>query len=319
MIQASSGAASSIKTEKADSNGSSVQNDLPGFERWDDILQVRFGRAEKATTTIPPGHPRWILIYGWGDALPKHINKYCEKYRELFPQSTQVLVTCGIKKVCYKARIERRAQLTTRLVAKVFGDIEGGSEALESGKILVHCMSNMGGIFYASTLFAFERQYKRPMPHTLLVMDSTPGGTDYTLRNIVLWGGAAALKISRDTPIPFVLANIYSSVLFVPARLRSFRVGQDPPGAWSRKAMNSADYIDPSKTRFLYLYGKDDPLIHASDIESHLAESKERGWEVDVERFDGTSHVGHMRKYPERYWGAVRDSWNQAVAHQPQK
>lgn len=135
----------------------------------------------------------------------------------------------------------------------------------------------------------------------------------------MLWGGAAALKISRNTKVPFVLSNIYGSLLFVPARLRSYKARQDPPGAFSRKAMNSIDHIDPARTRLLYLYGKDDKLIYASDIESHIAESRERGWEVDVERFDGSQHVGHMRKYPERYWDAICDSWNQAISQQPQQ
>lgn len=300
------------------SNG--TNNDLPGFESWNDILQVRYPTNEKDAATIPSGHPRWILIYGWGDAQPKHINKYCEKYRELFPHSAQVLVSCGISKAGYEPRIERRAQLTTRLVEEVFGKDDAtsssssSSETLANRDILVHCMSNMGGIFYASTLFDYQRRYKKHMPHTLLVMDSTPGGTDYTLRNIMLWGGAAALKISRNTHNPFIVAHAYSSLRFIPARVRSFMVHQDPPGAWSRKAMNSTDYISPARTRFLYLYGKNDTLIRASDIESHIAQSKERGWQVDAERFDGTQHVSHMRDYPDRYWDAVRDSWNSAVA-----
>jgi len=54
-------------------------------------------------------------------------------------------------------------------------------------------------------------------------------------------------------------------------------------------------------------------LVKAGDIEEHIAEGRTLGWDIEVEKFEGTGHCMHMVRDEERYWGAVRGVWDSAV------
>ena len=43
------------------------------------------------------------------------------------------------------------------------------------------------------------------------------------------------------------------------------------------------------------------------------AHAKVLGYSIDLEMFEGSSHVGHMRLHPEQYWNKVAGSWKQAM------
>lgn len=68
------------------------------------------------------------------------------------------------------------------------------------------------------------------------------------------------------------------------------------------------------ETPRMYVYSKKDALISAPQIKTHVEEAKRRGLNVKVEVYEDTNHVEHGRKYPERYFGAVKDLWNVAIA-----
>jgi hypothetical protein len=67
----------------------------------------------------------------------------------------------------------------------------------------------------------------------------------------------------------------------------------------------------------LYIYSKIDELIPYKDVEEHARQAKEElgirgggeGGEVRLEKFENTSHVGHMRGDPERYWNSIQKVW----------
>ncbi|GAA5836380.1 hypothetical protein JCM3766R1_003503 [Sporobolomyces carnicolor] len=64
----------------------------------------------------------------------------------------------------------------------------------------------------------------------------------------------------------------------------------------------------------LYLYSKVDELIPYRDVERHAVEARDRLGvaQVETERFEQTSHVGHVRGDPERYWRAIERVWRQS-------
>ena len=56
-----------------------------------------------------------------------------------------------------------------------------------------------------------------------------------------------------------------------------------------------------------YVYGDGDLLVKSVDVEGHAAEAVKRGYErVELVKVEGSLHVAHAVKDPERYWGAVR-------------
>ncbi|KAK9494589.1 hypothetical protein V1508DRAFT_412089 [Lipomyces doorenjongii] len=46
------------------------------------------------------------------------------------------------------------------------------------------------------------------------------------------------------------------------------------------------------------------------DIEDHADEADAKGLKVKKLKFTWTKHVEHMRTDPERYWGAVKGTWD---------
>lgn len=59
------------------------------------------------------------------------------------------------------------------------------------------------------------------------------------------------------------------------------------------------------------MYSASDDMVLDSDVEDHAEEAEGRGWVVRRERFVGTGHAAHVRADPERYWGIVKEVWNQ--------
>lgn len=76
--------------------------------------------------------------------------------------------------------------------------------------------------------------------------------------------------------------------------------------------MNDTKY-EVASARRLYLYSKEDELIHWGDIEGQAAVARTAGYEVDTTVFTGSGHVSHMRADPEKYWAAIQFAWKKSL------
>ncbi|KAK9244831.1 hypothetical protein V1506DRAFT_577755 [Lipomyces tetrasporus] len=59
-----------------------------------------------------------------------------------------------------------------------------------------------------------------------------------------------------------------------------------------------------------YIYSDSDEFILDHDIEDHADAADVKGLKVKKVKFTGTKHVEHMRTDLERYWGAVKGTWD---------
>ncbi|KAJ6437838.1 PaxU [Purpureocillium lavendulum] len=282
---------------------------IPGFTTLSDQVLVR------APDASPPreGDPTTVIIYGWGDGLPKHVAKYADGYRELFPTARQVVVLSPIARAMF-SDLRQRAEHMDPVVKAVFG--EGGDP--EERDVLIHTMSNTGAVNYAATLHTYREAHgsktgEPPMPHRLLIMDSTPGSTDMSASNVSRWSRAMAIGTAPWFPWPAAVTQAIWATFLCLNAVYAFIIGRESAGAWSRRAVNDEAY-EARGARKLYLYSKEDDLISWEDIEAHVAETRERGWEADTELFEGSGHVGHMRRHPQQYWATIRASWERARA-----
>lgn len=175
-------------------------------------------------------------------------------------------------------------------------------------------MSNTGGVNLAATMHAFKGIHgpEAALPHSLLVMDSTPGGTNFTWGNLGRWSRAMALGTAGWFPWPFAVTQAVWAVALSLNGLYEWMIGREAAGAWSRKAANNEAY-EAKGARKLYIYSKEDDLIGYEDIETHAAETRGLGWKADTQVFQGSGHVGHMRKAPEQYWKTIMESWERAI------
>lgn len=291
---------------------------FPGFTALSDQVFVRDPDVLPARDE-PHDDPSAVVIYGWGDGLPKHVAKYADGFRALFPRSRIVAVLSPISKAMFSDMDARSAAMEPVVDALFPEGPQADHDAQDDGargfssRILLHAMSNTGAINHAATVNAFRARHARPMPHGLLVLDSTPGSTDMTLDNLARWGRAMAIGTAAYFPWPFALTQaLWAGVLVINGGV-SWLIGRPHPGALARERSNHPDY-HYNGARRLYLYSQSDDLINYADIEGHIAETRDQGIaEVDVRLFEGTNHVGHMRKFPEEYWGAIKASWLRAI------
>jgi hypothetical protein len=291
---------------------------VPGFTAITDQIFVREPDAEPAaegetdTQAVPDrDQPDVVLIYGWGDGLPKHVAKYADGFRALFPRARQFLVLSPIAKAMFSSN-EQRAEAMKPLVRAMFADAVAKQAPPPPTRVLAHTMSNTGAINYSGTLHAHNALFGGPLEHQLLVMDSTPGSTVMTVENLKRWSRAMALGTAPWFPWPFVVTQAIMGVLLVVNECVQRAVGRENAGAAARRAAADESFLRRD-VRTLYLYSQEDDLIAYQDIEAHVAESRSRGWEADTVLFDGSGHVGHMRMHPVKYWDAMRQSWLKAV------
>ncbi|CAG1989568.1 unnamed protein product [Fusarium graminearum] len=250
----------------------------------------------------PSDHPAAILIYGWGDGQARHVGKYADGYRTLFPHSKQIIILSPISDAMFTG-------LETRMRAmQVVIDNLNGLLDEKTAPILVHSMSNTGAISYATTLKAFADKQGRTLPHQLLVLDSTPGNPFWSWERLGKWSHAMAIGTAKFFPWPFVVTKgIWGFVLTLDVIFKKL-IGSEPSGAFALRTVDDITYETLDSKR-LYLYSKEDEIISHMDIEGYIAESQQRGYETRQELFDGTNHVGHMREHPEKYWKAIQEAW----------
>jgi hypothetical protein len=282
----------------------SGMNPLEGFTPLTDQIYVQ----TPPSSPVDPSHPTTIVIYGWGDALPKHVLKYITGYRSLFPTSRIVLVFSPILRALLQSLDARTANMQP-VVDVLFGTLTEKGIALD-GNTLMHCMSNTGGINLAATMNAYKMQHKEPLPYKLMVLDSTPGSTDFW-PNIGRWSRAMALG-AAGVPLPFWMMKSIAFAFLSTLQVVGWAIGRVSAAEYSVQAVNQPE-LSSLEAKRLYLYSKEDDIIHWQDIETHAAVARQWGYDVDMELFDGTPHVGHMREWPEQYWGKIKETWDGVV------
>ncbi|KAK3291803.1 uncharacterized protein B0H64DRAFT_240817 [Chaetomium fimeti] len=287
-----------------------------GFKKLSNQVYVQDGPQPSPTNPTNPSDPSTVIIYGWGDARPRHVSKYIAGYRALFPHAQIVLIFSPILKALSQS-LEARTQNMVPVLEAVYPSVlapHASDASKADGRVLLHVMSNAGGINCAATMNAFSERTggAAVMPHGLMVCDSTPGSTDFG-RNVGPWSRALTVGMARWFPWPARVTQGLAAVLLAFLYGAGWVLGATSAGEYSKLAVNDARLSDTSAKR-LYLYSKEDEIIRWDDIELHAADARQKGWSVTAEMFEGTSHVGHMRAHAEQYWAAIAAAWKEAVA-----
>ncbi|KAL2262654.1 hypothetical protein VTK26DRAFT_579 [Humicola hyalothermophila] len=284
-----------------------------GFKKLSDQVYVREGDP----SSQDPSHPTTVVIYGWGDARPRHVVKYVDGYRKLYPHARVVLIFSPILKALYQT-LEARSRSMIPVIEAVYPEILEGKnntdKARSKERVLLHVMSNTGGMNCAATMNAYSQltSGRAVLPHHLLVCDSTPGSTHF-LPNVGPWSRAMALGAhARWLPWPFVVTQALAALFLGCLHGFGWLVGATSAAEFSTRAVNDARLSDEAAKR-LYLYSKEDDIIYWEDVEKHAADARQKGWSVSAEVFQGTPHVGHMRGHPDQYWAAISTAWKEAV------
>ncbi|KAF6831221.1 paxu protein [Colletotrichum plurivorum] len=282
---------------------------FPGFTTLTDQVFVREGEPLSTGASPSPSHPRVVIVFGWGDAAPKHVVKYTDGYRLLYPHAKQIAVLSSIRRGMLEDVQQRAAGMRPVIEAAYPPEVRGRPD---EDAVLVQTMSNMGGINFASTMEAYRKKYDGPMPQRLVVYDSTPGSPFMTWETLVRWSDATAMGLAAYVPLPYVVTKVIAGMLLAAVRGVQNVMGWEPAPIFSNRAMTDERYV-PRSVRKLYYYGPDDRIIHFSEIEENIANVAKAGYKLETVVFEGSGHVGHMRLHPDKYWGGIASAWKEVA------
>jgi hypothetical protein len=269
----------------------SVPEPFEGFKRLGKSSYIYEPHSPKKSAESTPDV---VLFCSWLDALPKHIAKYTEGYKVLYPNARILLVTTSFVEMTFHSLKSEAARVEPALEVILAGPSDE--------KILLAFSSNGGA--YTSSYIA--REYKartgRPLPLGAQIQDSSPGRWNY---------GRTLNALLVSLPRQFVLR--WLGYLFLHAFLCWYVIsgrirGKEDFFTILRGQLNDKTLFNQRAPR-LYFYSHEDSMVSWEDIEVHSKEAEAKGYKVTTEEFVGSPHCGHLTKDPVRYWGAVKAVW----------
>ncbi|OLN86192.1 Transmembrane protein 53 [Colletotrichum chlorophyti] len=245
-----------------------------------------------------PNSPKLIAIFSWMSAQDTHIAKYTSRYMALYPSASILLVKCPFIHTL-SSRISRRQIKPAVPIIRALADSTPHSEVRP--QLLLHVFSNGGATNFAKFLDMYvdaDRAGRLALPPHVTLYDSCPG-TFHWMRSYRALSSSLPRVLA---PLAHVLIGWFW-LLHVPLGRVGF-FGK----MWA--ALRQKALLASEKGR-AYLYSKEDEMIYWGDVERHAAEAREVGFKVRQERFVGSPHVAHARLDGERYWGTVKELWDE--------
>ncbi|KAI0200824.1 hypothetical protein F4808DRAFT_460337 [Astrocystis sublimbata] len=283
---------------------------FPGYTPLTNRIYIRnegtSSSAENVKRKTTAADPTTILVYGWGDGSPKHVSKYSEGYHALFPSARIVVIINPIFAAATQT-LPKRTEAMNPVIDACFPTKD------DNERVIMHIMSNTGGIYAAATLNAYRERHGEDavLPHHLCVSDSTPGGLNFG-SEIWRWSRAMAMGVPKWIPLPFKFTQALCAAFLSMANYLALALGIEPAGPQSARIFVEHAYATPRALR-LFCYSKEDDLIHWEDLEEHANIAQGKGYQTVLEEFKGSPHVGHMRMHPEQYWSTILRCWEQAL------
>ncbi|KAK1453046.1 PaxU [Colletotrichum melonis] len=255
--------------------------------------------------------PDLILVYGWGDGRLKHVAKFADGFRVLFPRSEIIVVLAPMFKALLSSQKQRISCVQPIVHAALRLNSEGHPPANDPS-ILVHVLSNTGCLYFTATLEAYKNAFGHVMPHSLLVMDSAPGSVDHDINNIGKLANAMAIDAVAKVPLPLQVTKVMCIMTLYFVRAIELAHSRENLLLVSIKMAND-EAFETKLAQRLYIYSKEDRLTAWEAVEKHANEAKALGYRVNSSLCEGSGHVGHMRKWPGKYWTMIRKGWQDAV------
>lgn len=274
---------------------------LPSFHRVNKIVSIQDSSNDvpssaeglRSSKALPGASPQTILFLSWGDAKSRHIEKYTSLFSELYPEAKIILVETGVADFFW--RPEQTQRKLVEPVVKILG--ESADDTL-----LVHVMSNAGSTRWAKINKLYFQSTGRTLSSAVTVLDSAPGRAHFKQT----W---ASLRQSLPrAPLPrMVLGFVLGTVLCI--MHLGMLVLPGPDVYDSMRAQMNDTTAAVKGIRRCYIYSENDEIIGWEDVEEHAKDAQRKGWSVEQVKFQGSTHVGHLKQDPEMYRQAIVRTW----------
>ncbi|GAM40587.1 indole-diterpene biosynthesis protein [Talaromyces pinophilus] len=270
--------------------------------------------------------PSIIILPFWMNAPPRAAVKYVVKYAELVPSARIIFLLTNTGDF-YSSRASHVLRLKP-VVDILVACQDHNAETSESGNdssVYIHLFSNGGVFATAQLLQAYKIATGKPLRVSSMVIDSAPGKPTPSLAIKAFSYGLPQTIVLRQLSYALLSTMIWSTYLTRkslglmwrlfwtrPDKNHDTVVYGDDPLAYTRKTILDPEFIvartQQERIKSCYIYSDADELVPWKDVEEHAAlasTSTHANRVVELEKFTGTPHVGHMRADPERYWEIV--------------
>ncbi|KAI1211574.1 uncharacterized protein F4807DRAFT_473019 [Annulohypoxylon truncatum] len=227
--------------------------------------------------------PQLVLLLGWMDARDAHLARYIDHYRSLDPILSILLVKA-------------------RLAALVWPSI-GSRDAAPAVTPLQFILNTQAfqNLSRSQLLQRDSEGEEACIPIHATIFDSTPGVWSYQFNKDVL---TASFKPGWRRLLALLVAHLVAMTCWV--LIRIFGV-PDNQRTWSVAHNDRRKNREKCRT---YIYSDADRICPSSAVEAHAAEAMMKGFDVRLERFQGSGHVADMRTDTDRYWMVIRKTWD---------
>ena len=261
---------------------------VDGFTRLNDITSIyRPDQSEKVTAATGP----CLIVYcSWMGAATKHIAKYIEKYKQLFPDASILLIESTLTDMFTGSDLAPACN-----VINSFAKSSDGQDPY----IVLHAYSN-GGANNATWLADRLLQTTERLPFSKLILDCCPGKGEATSVT-----QAITMSLPKQ-PLIRVIGSwlIYSTCVVMMSIY--IALGWEDTISRIRRRFNDANMFSTEMPK-LYLYSENDALVNWEHVHEHAEDAKQKGYLVREEKFTKAAHVALLIEDNDRYWNAVKD------------
>ncbi|EJU06556.1 hypothetical protein DACRYDRAFT_113231 [Dacryopinax primogenitus] len=290
---------------------------FPGLEgevlRYSSTVVVRPAQREAGA-----GEPGVVLIMRWMDAADAHAAKYMSAYTQLYPGSTQVVVSSPQKLLWLGEAYREQEMGVVQQVLEEQGVLGRGQQGEGKG-LLLHVFSNGGCLTLISLckrILAYRALPTSPstaaddpappqpaLPAKAIIYDSCPAP-------ITLPGGATAFSMIFPPPVRGIAWYAIYGLLLLVRGVNGLLGYPDSVGRMREELLSPL--LLPDEAQRVYVYGTGDRIVPFEEVEEMVELERRRGRKVRQERFEGSGHVLHVRSEPGRYWECVKRVWEEA-------
>lgn len=251
--------------------------------------------------SISTRSPNLIIVFSWTSAQAKHVAKYTDQYRSLFPASRILVITTAIRDLCFRSSEKKQRSLQPAVnLIQSYGELNG---------VLVHCFSDGGSHKFIELSKAFHNQIGRKLPCSALCLDSTPGRPRFT--NLC---AAYRQTLPENKILSFAGMAVGAVVLCGYLVCYAGKAPVYTVVSRTRKELHSDMHRDP-QVPTCYIYSKSDTLVNWKDVQDHADKSKSLAIPVESVCFSKSRHCRHTQENSELYWKSITNLWKQAVSH----
>lgn len=227
----------------------------------------------------------------------KHIAKYTQQYRELYPSADTLVLESSVADLTYRGDKIQHRRLRPALDV-VLSHITSAAQSGSQHRIVLHVFSN-GGTQCAARLISGLPEQHRSDAFGTLIFDSCPGEATYELSARAMALSLPKHPVAKILGVPLIhlMLCVYVFIFFV--------TDSKDVVARSKRKLNDPTFIS-SKTARLYIFSSQDQLVLEKDVRSHAADARSKGFvEVLELPFPDSGHCAHALVHKERYWETV--------------